>query len=411
MKSVQQKSNGTPKRICLLMALLFSLVFYNCEKEELVQQESEELTSVAHKWHSKKKKITICHSGRNGHCRIIKVSKRAWRAHKRHGDVRLDDQDGDGYVPDNACGYGQMGDCDDNDPNATPEIPGSCGGEIDSDGDGVPDEEDVCPDDLGLPELNGCPDADGDGIADNDDDCPTEAGPAVNDGCPFPDSDNDGVIDRDDDCPDDPGLPELNGCPETYLSEYEVLRLLYESNPGNGLGWDLSNSDMDDWNGVFLDDTGQVIGLRLLFGLGITQIIPEIRYLKSLQELLCACEGVQNIPKEIGEIEGLITLGITGSEISDIPEEIAMLRNLKILAVFDNKNFDEVPIWIGGMASLQALNLSGNSLTDIPTTLANLSGLEILSLEENPVTSIPQAVCDLADDDTEVVLDSDDICE
>ena len=46
----------------------------------------------------------------------------------------------------------------------------------DSDGDGIPDNKDSCPDEAGIPELNGCPDADGDGIADKDDACPYVVG-------------------------------------------------------------------------------------------------------------------------------------------------------------------------------------------------------------------------------------------
>ena len=40
-------------------------------------------------------------------------------------------------------------------------------GKGDSDGDGVPDKKDHCPDHPGLIELNGCPDSDGDGIPDD----------------------------------------------------------------------------------------------------------------------------------------------------------------------------------------------------------------------------------------------------
>jgi OmpA-OmpF porin, OOP family len=53
----------------------------------------------------------------------------------------------------------------------------------DRDGDGVPDDEDRCPDDPGPPELDGCPDRDGDGIPDVDDRCPDEPGVPKADGC------------------------------------------------------------------------------------------------------------------------------------------------------------------------------------------------------------------------------------
>ena len=38
----------------------------------------------------------------------------------------------------------------------------------------------------GPRKFNGCPDSDGDGIADPDDKCPNEAGPSDNSGCPNP---------------------------------------------------------------------------------------------------------------------------------------------------------------------------------------------------------------------------------
>jgi hypothetical protein len=69
----------------------------------------------------------------------------------------------------------------------------------DSDCDGVPDPDDACPGDPGLPEFDGCPDSDGDGVADPWDACPYEAGLPALDGCP--DDDGDGVANGDDDCP------------------------------------------------------------------------------------------------------------------------------------------------------------------------------------------------------------------
>lgn len=85
---------------------------------------------------------------------------------------------------------------------------------LDRDGDGIVDREDLCPDEAGIPALNGCPDQDGDGIADGSDQCPTEAGPADNDGCPITDRDGDGVDDEQDACPDIAGTIANQGCPE-----------------------------------------------------------------------------------------------------------------------------------------------------------------------------------------------------
>ena len=54
----------------------------------------------------------------------------------------------------------------------------------DSDGDGIFDKEDICPDVPGVKKFNGCPDTDDDGIADNEDLCPDKPGYANMGGCP-----------------------------------------------------------------------------------------------------------------------------------------------------------------------------------------------------------------------------------
>lgn len=112
------------------------------------------------------------------------------------------DTDGDG-IPD------EFDEC--------PEVAGlaELNGCPDTDGDGIADHLDECPEVAGLAAFNGCPDTDGDGIADNKDECPEVAGLAAFNGCPEPDSDGDGVVDSKDRCPSVAGLPQLNGCPDT----------------------------------------------------------------------------------------------------------------------------------------------------------------------------------------------------
>ena len=60
----------------------------------------------------------------------------------------------------------------------------SLNGCLDSDGDGVADNIDLCPKVAGPTATNGCPDTDNDGLTDNVDQCPTVAGPKENNGCP-----------------------------------------------------------------------------------------------------------------------------------------------------------------------------------------------------------------------------------
>jgi len=83
----------------------------------------------------------------------------------------------------------------------------------DTDGDGISDKNDACPDVFGLKQFNGCPDSDGDGIINKSDACPEAFGLAALNGCP--DTDEDGIADKDDACPYHAGLSALKGCPDT----------------------------------------------------------------------------------------------------------------------------------------------------------------------------------------------------
>jgi outer membrane protein OmpA-like peptidoglycan-associated protein len=138
------------------------------------------------------------------------------------------DTDGDGiYDREDACpevaGLKLYKGCPDTDgdgivdaSDACPEAAGSVAmnGCPDTDGDGIADKDDACPEVAGLKSLKGCPDTDGDGITDKSDKCPTVKGPKENAGCPWPDTDGDSILDKDDKCPEVKGTVANNGCPE-----------------------------------------------------------------------------------------------------------------------------------------------------------------------------------------------------
>jgi len=117
-----------------------------------------------------------------------------------------------------------------------PDVAGAIKGCPDTDGDGVSDNFDMCPKLVGEPDLFGCPDRDNDGFSDDKDSCPDIYGilhgcpdfdndgtPDLVDLCPkkpgkingCPDSDNDGVPDDKDACPKKPGKAINKGCPDT----------------------------------------------------------------------------------------------------------------------------------------------------------------------------------------------------
>jgi outer membrane protein OmpA-like peptidoglycan-associated protein len=105
----------------------------------------------------------------------------------------------------------------------------------DTDGDGINDELDKCPNQAGTAKYNGCPipDTDGDGINDELDKCPSQAGTAKYDGCPVPDRDGDGINDELDKCPDVAGIAANDGCPEGKAEVSDKLTRVVNTNAQN----------------------------------------------------------------------------------------------------------------------------------------------------------------------------------
>lgn len=146
------------------------------------------------------------------------------------------DTDGDGvYDKDDSCpdvaGLAAFNGCPDADGDGVQDSKDSCpnvaglaalNGCPDADGDGIADKDDMCPNEKGTSANRGCPDSDGDGVVNKDDKCPNVAGPAANGGCPWPDTDGDGVLDKDDNCVNEAGPASNNGCPEPVISDAAV---------------------------------------------------------------------------------------------------------------------------------------------------------------------------------------------
>ena len=146
------------------------------------------------------------------------------------------DTDGDGvYDKKDACpevaGLMEFNGCPDADgdgikdsDDACPNVAGLAvmNGCPDADADGVADKDDMCPNVKGTKANKGCPDTDGDGVVDKNDKCATEAGPMANGGCPWPDTDGDSILDKDDKCPTVAGIASEGGCPEIISNEAKM---------------------------------------------------------------------------------------------------------------------------------------------------------------------------------------------
>lgn len=179
-----------------------------------------------------------------------------------HDDLRRPSGNPEG---ENGTGHVQPWRVDDRRPSAWPKGAVEAAppvAQVDSDGDGVMDGQDKCPDTPhgATVDMNGCPsDADGDGVFDGIDQCPdTPRGAAVDDrGCPM-DSDGDGVYDGIDRCPDTPQGTKVDaqGCPisekEAELLDTGKLRL-------RNVFFDTNKATLKPESYAALDEAGQIL--------------------------------------------------------------------------------------------------------------------------------------------------------
>ena len=200
-----------------LMYFVAVLFFLGCTSDNSIEDFNEAQNTLQNK--SNPNKIDICHYDmETDSWKILNVNVNSWEEHSTHGDVRLDDQDNDGTVPNNECNYGVMGDCDDTNAAVSPLLSEILNNGIDDDcNPETPDVELIKDaDGDGYNELEECDDHDFhvhpgateilyNGI---DDDCNPNTPDVI-------DADNDGFT-SDVDCDDSnptiyPGAPEICG--------------------------------------------------------------------------------------------------------------------------------------------------------------------------------------------------------
>ena len=211
------------------------------------------------------------------------------------------------------------------------------------------------------------------------------------------------------------------------ISDRDVLIAIYNANPDNTLGWDITSENISSWDGVTTNNNGKVVNLSLneknlntlpmeigslselesifLNFNSLTNVPIEIGNLSNLATLSLASNNLTSIPAEIGNlIDNLGYLDIRDNSLAEIPAEIGNLINLDTL-VFSNNLLSDVPPQIGNLSILRDLRLDANLLSSIPIEIGNLTSLSYLNISNNQLNSIPQEICNLSNTGTTVIAD------
>ncbi|MGJ7032095.1 MopE-related protein [Niabella hirudinis] len=123
----------------LLLGMFSVVLMTACQKDAATSHSLEAITTVAAKKPSSR--MPICHFDATTETwKLMNIKPSAWPRYQAYGDIRLDDVDGDGYVTFNKCGYGQMGDCNDNNAAIHPGATEIKGNDIDENCNGINDD-------------------------------------------------------------------------------------------------------------------------------------------------------------------------------------------------------------------------------------------------------------------------------
>lgn len=96
------------------------------------------------------------------------------------------------------------------------------------------------------------------------------------------------------------------------------------------------------------------------------------------------------LPKSICCLEGLQELKINNTRLHNLPENISMLKSLKILDISDNY-LQGLPDSITELENLEELNVTHNLIHYLPKNIGNLKSLKKLNLYMTNLQEIPES--------------------
>jgi Leucine-rich repeat (LRR) protein len=131
-----------------------------------------------------------------------------------------------------------------------------------------------------------------------------------------------------------------------------------------------------------------------LGGNQLTALPPEIGVLRDLRTLVVRGNRLTALPPEIGELRQLQSLMIGGNQLARLPTTIGQLQALVELELMNN-HLETLPVEISGLQELRNLSVISNRLTELPTTIGQLHNLTSLMVTGNQLRTLPTTIGEL----------------
>ncbi|XP_045498286.1 leucine-rich repeat-containing protein 1 [Colias croceus] len=111
-------------------------------------------------------------------------------------------------------------------------------------------------------------------------------------------------------------------------------------------------------------------------------------YERTLETLLCQCNRITELPRQLFMCHGLKYLDLSDNELQAIPSAISSLVNLQYLNISRN-TLASIPENMKALKHLSFLDLSVNPLEKLPDTITNLIALRELYLNDTYLEYLP----------------------
>ncbi|MGE8394543.1 serine/threonine-protein kinase [Pseudomonas sp. BIGb0427] len=133
-----------------------------------------------------------------------------------------------------------------------------------------------------------------------------------------------------------------------------------------------------------LADSLQVLNLT---GNNLSDLPEDLGRLHQLKVLFCSQNRFRHLPEGIGQCPMLEMVGFKSNQIEQV-SGAALPPRLRALVLTDNR-IEYLPEALGDCPHLQKLMLAGNRLRELPASLARCTRLELLRLSANRLPALP----------------------
>ena len=173
------------------------------------------------------------------------------------------------------------------------------------------------------------------------------------------------------------------------LTDLDIIAQLEER-----IGRKLEKLDEIKWDsvGYQFNDQHQVIGLGL-YQCKLSDLPEEIIQLQNLRELYLGSNQLKELPASFGQLKNLSYLSLSENQLKELPTSFGQLQNLSYLSLGNNQ-LKELPASFGQLQNLSWLDLDYNQLNKLPTSFGQLKNSCQLLICGNPLKTPPLEIAE-----------------